>query len=271
MDFFPTARRCHERHQASYEIARIRRGGGRRRSKRPVTRTGRRCGGVALLSEAEARAVLFVHRAVPLVTQVLTRGRNGREIPNMAKSFRNSAEGVQGSGNWRSDAFSISQRELGFILSFWLLFATVTFANRVLDPRRSDLDPTILFGNATIALTQAALWALFTVPLFLLAAYSTAERERRATQILLLLVATVAAALIVSSTVDFVRGEMFPFPRRGGLPAGSRGGGSRGGPSLVAGYDRRLSVSQRHRGCDGCACRWLCTCLFDEFARQEKS
>ena len=158
----------------------------------------------------------------------------------MTKPSITSDEGSQLSGSVQSEAFSIRRRELGFIVSFWLLFATVTFANRVLDPRRSDLDQSILLGNATISLTQALLWALFTVPLFLLAAYSTAERGRRATQLLFLLLATVVAALIVSSTVDYVRAEMFPFQRRGGSTFGGRGGPSRGGhpwwPVTIGGF-----------------------------------
>lgn len=120
----------------------------------------------------------------------------------------------------RSGTLPMSARELAVIAAFWLLFALVTFANRALDPRRPQTDSAQWVGTLAISLTQAALWAALTIPLFLLAARATAERQNRVMAVLLLFGSAVLAAVLVSSLVDAVRESWFPMPRRGGFGGG---------------------------------------------------
>lgn len=112
----------------------------------------------------------------------------------------------------RSEPLPLSRRELAFIAAFWALFAAVTVANRMLDPRRmSPLSATWDYDLA-IALTQSGLWALFTIPLFLLSARVGVDRGVRRTRVVQLLLAGVVAALLVSSSIDAVRAAMYTPP-----------------------------------------------------------
>lgn len=128
-------------------------------------------------------------------------------------------------GETRPDAMGIRWSEFGLIVAFWLLFALVSIANRVLDPRRpNNADVNILIGTVAISLTQAALWALLTVPLFMLAARSTTERGNNVTRALLLIASVLLVALLTSSISDIARDHFFPISRF------NRGGGGGGGP-----------------------------------------
>ncbi len=169
-------------------------------------------------------------------------------------------------GDARSEALGIRWSEFGLIVAFWLLFALVTIANRVLDPRRpNNADVNILFGTIAIALTQATLWAVLTVPLFILAARSTIDQRSRAARALLLVGAVLLVALLTSTISDLAREQFFPISRF------NRGGGGGGGPRhrhwwsfsiggfqfindvvmgmgvLAGGFARAFSISSRAR------------------------
>jgi hypothetical protein len=118
-------------------------------------------------------------------------------------------------------------------------------------------------GTLLVALTPASMWALLTVPLFLLAARAVRERCPRVVSVVALILATVLAALVVSSIVDVVREARFPAP-----PFGFGGSAPRvrdcwsfslGGFQLLndmviamgvhaGGFARACSVSARGRG-----------------------
>lgn len=117
----------------------------------------------------------------------------------------------------RTGTFPVSGRELAVIAIFWLLFAVVTFANRALDPRRPNTESALWVATLTISLTQAVLWASLTIPLFVLAARATTERQNRVVAVTVLILAAVLAALVVSTVVDAVRESVLPMPRRGGF------------------------------------------------------
>lgn len=117
----------------------------------------------------------------------------------------------------RTGTLPVSGRELAVIATFWLLFAVVTFANRALDPRRPSTESALWVATLTISLTQAVLWASLTIPLFVLAARATAERQNRIVAVTVLILGAVLAALVVSTVVDAVRESVLPMPRRGGF------------------------------------------------------
>jgi len=127
------------------------------------------------------------------------------------------------------DALPLSGRELALIGAFWLLFAVVTVANRLLDPRRPLPVSEIWSADAILALAQAAVWGLSTVVLFRLAARVGTDRVSRARRIVPLVVAGVSCALVASVTLDLVRDAVFPLPGPGGR---GRGPGPRGGGLL---------------------------------------
>lgn len=125
-------------------------------------------------------------------------------------------------GDPREAQRTLRGRELAVVALFWVLFALVTFANRALDPRRPGpdvLSPAIWRGLLALSSTQAALWAVFTVPLFMQAARVIFARRHRAVQIMLLVAAGIVAAVIVASFADAVRESLFPRPVRTDRPA----------------------------------------------------
>ncbi len=133
-------------------------------------------------------------------------------------------------GEFRTSASLITGREIALIAAFWLLFALVTFANRALDPRRPGTDQEIWLATSIVSLTQAMTWAILTVPLFILAARTIADDQRRVLRVLLLVVAVLVAALIASTVVDAVRDAAFPQARRGGFGRNGFGRGGGGPP-----------------------------------------
>ncbi len=133
----------------------------------------------------------------------------------MLNTDRDSFGEFERTGTFRAPARPTRQREVWLIAAFWLLFALVTCANRLLDPRRPDPSRDIWIGTIATSGAQALLWAVLTIPLFALVARVNSERMHRAVQLLMLCVATLGAALIVSTLVDQVRNALFPLPRFG--------------------------------------------------------
>ncbi len=144
------------------------------------------------------------------------------------------------------DSTSMSRREVAFVGAFWMLFGLVTFANRVLDPRRPGVDQDIWLAMMAISAAQAAMWALATVPLFLLAARAAQGREPLVVRALLLLLAAMVAAWTVSAIADAVRDGVFPSSRRFGAGRGGFGRGN-GGATGSAGFGRVGFVLTRER------------------------
>ena len=129
------------------------------------------------------------------------------------------------------DRFPIRRRELAMIAAFWALFALVTIANRLLDPRRPLAIESIQYWTVAAAVLQSTLWALCTPLLFHVAARLGGERGYRVTNVLLALAAAVIVAMLVSTLQELVRHAAFPEPpRRGGRFGGPRRGGGGFGP-----------------------------------------
>ena len=101
-------------------------------------------------------------------------------------------------------------REMALIFVFWTVFAALTVANRLLDPRGM---PPITTG-VVLPFVESYLWALLTPPIFWVTSRFDPERRRRAWRVLLFVVVAVIAALLVDVVVELLRSHWFPLPRR---------------------------------------------------------
>lgn len=134
------------------------------------------------------------------------------------------------------EELSLGRREVALVVAFWLLFAVVSVVNRLVDPRRPAPVSAIWSVDVMMALAQSAVWALLTVPLFLLAARGAGARDARAAPLVPLVIAGVIAgvlaALVAGAVTDLARGalyEQLPRPSGGmrGPPRGARAFGIR--------------------------------------------
>jgi hypothetical protein len=110
----------------------------------------------------------------------------------------------------------LGARELLLILAFWTVFALLTTANRMVDPRTGVV--TYTAPVIELAFFESYLWALLTPPLFLLASRSSTERGNRITRVLLLLLVGLVVAFFVDVGVELVRAHLFPMTRRRTTP-----------------------------------------------------
>lgn len=116
--------------------------------------------------------------------------------------------------------FSLSTREIVLIFAFWTFLATLSAANRLLDPRGFGfrMSPA---GPITLAFIESWIWAAFT-PLILWLSSWTSERTRPLwIRIPLLLLIGIGIAIAVYALLDLARYLVIdPPPMRRG-----RGGG----------------------------------------------
>src|SRR5512147_2246295 len=109
-----------------------------------------------------------------------------------------------------NDQSPLEWRELLLVFVFWTVFAVLTVANRLLDPRGM---PPITAGVVVLPFVESYLWALLTPPIFWITSRFDPERRRGAWRMLLFVVVAVAAALLVDVVVELLRSHWFP-PRR---------------------------------------------------------
>ncbi len=130
-----------------------------------------------------------------------------------------------------AETFSLSRREIGLIVAFWLLYAALNIASRVFDTSEGQLAWSS--GHAMVALVEAAGWALVTTLVFRLAARFGAESERRSAGVLLLAVLGVAIAAAFAFGGRALRAELVLPPSGGRRP---------GGPPLWFGFLNALII-----------------------------
>ncbi|HEX6965061.1 MAG TPA: histidine kinase [Gemmatimonadaceae bacterium] len=112
----------------------------------------------------------------------------------------------------------LGARELLLILAFWTVFALLTSANRMVDPRTGVV--TFSAPVVELAFFESYLWALLTPLVFVLASRSSTEQGNRIARVLLLVAVGLLVALFVDVGVELVRAHIFPptARRRGGSP-----------------------------------------------------
>ncbi|MFL6245614.1 MAG: sensor histidine kinase [Thermoanaerobaculia bacterium] len=134
--------------------------------------------------------------------------------------------------------FSLSTREIVLIFAFWTFLATLSAANRLLDPRGFGfrMSPA---GPITLAYVESWVWAAFT-PLILWLSSSTSERTRSLwVRIPLLLLAGIAIAVAVYALLDLARFLIIDPPA--GMRRGRGGGRSTFAPLREIGRLRFLN------------------------------
>jgi signal transduction histidine kinase len=114
-----------------------------------------------------------------------------------------------------SDHFPLSRRDLGLVVAFWMAYAVLSIASRLLD--RGGVATSQLSGIATVALVESLCWALLTPPIFLLTARLDTE-PRRTREIVLLTLIGIVIALALGWLGTELRHVLTPF---GGSSASS--------------------------------------------------
>jgi signal transduction histidine kinase len=121
-------------------------------------------------------------------------------------------------------AWRLGRREVALIVAFWVFLATLSVANRLLDPRRSGLDVIPPSVPIALALCESGLWAALTPLVFQLAALFSPTRRRWLWQLPLLLFAGLALAFFVDLAVSLARTALLEgLPGRSEAPAVWRG------------------------------------------------
>jgi two-component system LytT family sensor kinase len=109
--------------------------------------------------------------------------------------------------------------ELAAIVVFWLFFAVLNAAGRLIDPRIPGLRPEVTRAVLTLSFIEYAIWALLTVPVVWLAHRFTIASSRRTPRILFFLGVGVLVAILVDTILSQFRAHFFPLPP-GRVPRG---------------------------------------------------
>lgn len=104
----------------------------------------------------------------------------------------------------------ITRRELVFILAFWMLFALVTVASRMFDPRGAQPQGSLLSPFNLLAVAESMLWVLLTPAVFWLAARFPLDRGGRMAHVALYVAGGLAVLLVVSLFGDAMRDWFLP-------------------------------------------------------------
>lgn len=102
--------------------------------------------------------------------------------------------------------------ELAAIIVFWLFFAVLNAAGRLIDPRIPGLRPEVTRAVLTLSFIEYAIWALLTVPVVWLVHRFTISSSQRAPRLLLFLAVGVVLAILVDTIVSQFRVHLLPPP-----------------------------------------------------------
>ncbi|HEX8945329.1 MAG TPA: histidine kinase [Gemmatimonadaceae bacterium] len=102
--------------------------------------------------------------------------------------------------------------ELAAIIAFWLFFAVLNAAGRLIDPRIPGLRPEVTRAVLTLSFIEYAIWALLTVPVVWLVHRFTISSSQRAPRLLLFLAVGVVLAILVDTIVSQFRVHLLPPP-----------------------------------------------------------
>ena len=104
--------------------------------------------------------------------------------------------------------------ELAAIMGFWAFLAALSAAGRLIDPRGPELRPEVASGLLTLSFAEYSIWAVLTVPIFMLAHRFTVTAENRGRRIVLFMALGLAIAILVDSVLAQVRMHVLPPPGR---------------------------------------------------------
>jgi len=112
----------------------------------------------------------------------------------------------------RSQRFPLRPAELAAIILFWLFFAVLNAAGRLIDPRIPGLRPEVTHAVLILSFIEYAIWALLTVPIVWLAHRLTISSSERASRLLFFLAVGVVLAILVDTISSQFRAHLLPAP-----------------------------------------------------------
>jgi len=113
------------------------------------------------------------------------------------------------------DRFRIRPGEALAVLLFWAFLAGLTATGRLFDPRLNER-PQVTAAFISLAFIEYAIWALLTVPIFVLAARVGRSGRLRLGQAIRLIIIGIIVAIAVDAVLDLFRDNLLgPPPGRG--------------------------------------------------------
>src|SRR3954467_3645645 len=102
--------------------------------------------------------------------------------------------------------------ELAAIMGFWAFLAALSAAGRLIDPRGPELRPELASGLLTLSFAEYSIWAVLTVPIFMLAHRFTVTAETGRRRILVFMALGLVIAILVDTLLAQVRIHVLPPP-----------------------------------------------------------
>ena len=97
-------------------------------------------------------------------------------------------------------------------MGFWAFLAALSAAGRLIDPRGPELRPEVASGLLTLSFAEYSIWAVLTVPIFMLAHRFTVTAENRGRRIVLFMALGLVIAILVDTVLAQVRMHVLPPP-----------------------------------------------------------
>jgi two-component system LytT family sensor kinase len=104
--------------------------------------------------------------------------------------------------------------ELAAIMGFWAFLAALSVAGRLINPRGPELSPDVASGLLTMSFVEYSIWAVLTVPIFMLAHRFTVTAENGRRRIVLFMAVGLVIAILVDTLLAQVRVHVLPLPGR---------------------------------------------------------
>jgi two-component sensor histidine kinase len=104
--------------------------------------------------------------------------------------------------------------ELAAIMGFWAFLAALSAAGRLINPRGPELSPEVASGLLTMSFVEYSIWAVLTVPIFMLAHRFTVTAETGRRRIVLFMALGLVIAILVDTVLAQVRVHVLPPPGR---------------------------------------------------------
>lgn len=104
--------------------------------------------------------------------------------------------------------------ELAAIMGFWAFLAALSAAGRLINPRGPELSPEVASGLLTMSFVEYSIWAVLTVPIFMLAHRFTVTAETGRRRIVLFMALGLVIAILVDTVLAQVRPHVLPPPSR---------------------------------------------------------
>ncbi len=112
----------------------------------------------------------------------------------------------------RTSRVPLRAGELAAIMGFWAFLGALSAAGRLINPRGPELSPDVASGLLTISFAEYSIWAVLTVPIFMLAHRFTVTAETGRRRILLFMTLGLVIAILVDTVLAQVRLHVLPPP-----------------------------------------------------------